>query len=89
MPSARRIDDFPTTLALAMANVIGNRFFAGQDPGVIGACLAELMSVLLLNHKIPDDLAKQERLRETILTTWCDSVRQLVAAQDATGETIQ
>lgn len=89
MPGPRRIDDMQTGLARHMAAVIGNRLFVGQDPGVIGDCLAELMSVFLLNHKIPDDLAHQERLREEILKTWCDAVRELVAAQEATEETIQ
>lgn len=83
MPSTRRVDDKQSAYAIEMANFIGSRFFAGQDPGVIGACLAELMSVFLINHKIPDDLAHQERLREEILKTWCDSVRELVAAAEA------
>lgn len=90
MPGPRRIaENEKDAFAIAMAAVIGNRFFSGQDPEVIGACLADLMSIFLHNHQIPDDLARQERLREQILTTWCDTVRQLVAAQDATGETIQ
>lgn len=82
MPGTRRINE-ETTRALHMAAIIGNTFFAGQEPGLIGACLAELMSILLLNHKIPDDLAHQERLREEILKQWCDSVRELVAAEEA------
>lgn len=89
MPGSRRVDDKGGAYAIAMAGFIGSRFFAGQDPGVIGACLAELMATLLANHKIPDDRAKQERLREQILKHWCDSVRELVAAEEANGETIQ
>ena len=30
-------------------------FFTGQEPGVIGSALADLMAMFLCNHKIPTD----------------------------------
>ena len=81
MPAQRRLADAKeTALVLAMATAIGNQVFAGQPPPVISAVLAELMSTFLLNHQIPSDPAMQEGLREEILSEWCDTVRQLVAA---------
>lgn len=72
-----------------MAEFIGYHFFAGREPGVIGAVLAQLMATFLGNHKIPDDLAKQERLREEMLTMWCDTVRELIAADEMEKATKQ
>jgi hypothetical protein len=74
-----------------MASAIGNQVFAGQQPQIIGAVLAELMSRLLLNHQIPDDLKRETELREEILTMWCETVRALVAVQTAppASETLQ
>lgn len=64
-------------------------YFVGQEPSLIGTVLADLMSTFLLNHKVPDDLAQQERLREGILRTWCETVRELVAAAEMQGATKQ
>lgn len=84
MPSTRRLaNPSESVLVISMAHAIGNQVFSGQRPEVIGAVLAELMSVFLLNHRIPDDLGRQEQLREEILKDWCDTVRALVAAEEA------
>lgn len=60
-------------------------FFVGQAPGVIGSALAELMGMFLSNHKIPHDLAEQDKLRKDILQTWCETVWELVAVNDGEG----
>jgi hypothetical protein len=74
-----------------MAAAIGNHVFAGQPPHYIAAVLAELMSTLLLNHRIPDDAKREAELREEILTQWCETVRALVAVQTdpPASETLQ
>lgn len=83
MPTERRLANAEEThLVVAMAALVG-QFFAGREPQIIGAVLAELMSIFLLNHKIPDDQAHQDQLREEILKEWCDTVRQLVAVAEA------
>jgi hypothetical protein len=74
-----------------MASAIGNQVFAGQNPPVIGAVLAELMSTFLLNHQVPNDLQRQAQIREEILTEWCATVRGLVALETdpPASETLQ
>jgi hypothetical protein len=74
-----------------MVAAIGNQVFAGERPVIIGAVLAELMSTLLLNHRIPNDLKREAKLREEILTQWCETVRTLVAVQTdpQASETLQ
>lgn len=72
-----------------IAAFIGYHFLAGREPGVIGAVLADLMATFLGNHKIPDDLAKQERVRAELLTMWCDTVRELIAAGEMEKATKQ
>jgi hypothetical protein len=91
MPAQRRLADFKeSALVVAMASAIGNQCFAGQKPPIIGAVLAELMACFLLNHQVPDDLVRQEAIREEILTEWCATVRGLVAVQDPpANETLQ
>lgn len=66
----------------SLAELIGHNAFAGRPPQIIAAVLADLMSTLLINHKIPDDLAAQKTLRDEILTEWCATVRQIVALED-------
>jgi hypothetical protein len=92
MPAQRRLaDPKESAFVIAMATAIGNQVFAGRPPHIIGAVLAELMSTLLLNHQVPSDRAKQEALREEILTEWCATVRGLVAVQTdpPASETLQ
>jgi hypothetical protein len=68
-------------MVLKVAAAIGNNLFVGQRPDLIAAVLAELMSNFLLNHRIPNDLARQTQIREEILTEWCATVRDLVAVE--------
>ena len=82
MPSTRRVADaVEAELVQKMAAAIGNHVFAGQQPQIIAAVLAELMSILMLNHRIPGDPKRQAELREDILTDWCATVRALVAVE--------
>jgi hypothetical protein len=90
MPAQRRLADAQeSALVIAMATTIGNGFFSGQKPHIIGGVLAELMSTFLFNHQIPSDPVRQEALREEILTEWCATVRGLVAVEDNPSETLQ
>lgn len=74
--------------ASTMAQFIG-MYFVGQEPGFIGSVLADLMTTFLCSHKIPNDLAEQDKLREEILATWCETVRELVAVAEGKGATKQ
>ena len=92
MPAQRRLAyALETAIVLNITAAIGNHFFAGKPPAVISAVLAELMSTFLLNHKIPNDLVRQEELREEILTIFCATVRDLVAVETdpPASETLQ
>jgi hypothetical protein len=64
-------------------------FFTGQEPGVIGSALAELMATFLTNHKIPQNVAAEADLRAEILRTWCETVWELVAVNEGRSETKQ
>lgn len=64
-------------------------FFVGQEPGVIGSALADLMATFLCNHKIPTDPAHEADLRVKLLSQWCETVWQLVAVNDGRGATKQ
>lgn len=64
-------------------------FFTGQEPGVIGSALADLMATFLSNHKIPNDAAREADLRAKLLAQWCETVWSLVAVNDGRGETKQ
>ena len=64
-------------------------FFTGQEPGVIGSVLADLMATFLCNHKIPADPAHEADLRTKLLTQWCETVWQLVAVIEGRSETKQ
>lgn len=82
MPAERRLaNPVETEQILTMSTAIGNVFFAGEKPQIISAVLAELMSTLLLNHRIPSDRKRETELREEILATWLETVRALVAVQ--------
>ena len=60
-------------------------FFTGQEPGVIGSALAELMAIFLFSHQIPADPAREADLRTKMLTEWCETVWSLVAAHEGRG----
>ena len=64
-------------------------FFAGQEPGVIGSCLADLMAMFLCNHKIPTDPMKEHDVRTKLLAQWIDTVWDLVAVNEGRGGTKQ
>ena len=59
---------------------------AGEEPGVIGSVLAELMSAFLVSHVIKTDAAAEANMRTKLLTTWCETVWQLVAVKEGAGE---
>jgi hypothetical protein len=61
-------------------------FFAGQEPEVIGSALAALMATFLTNHKIPHDMEGELDLRTKLLTRWCETVWELVAANEGRTE---
>jgi len=69
--------------------VMTSLFFTGQEPGVIGSALADLMATFLCNHKIPNDPAHEADLRTKLLTQWCETVWQLVAVNEGRSETKQ
>ena len=63
-------------------------FFTGQEPGVIGSALAEVMAIFLFSHQ-SDDAAKEAHLRTELLTQWCETVWSLVAVHEGRSETKQ
>ena len=63
--------------------------FTGEEPGVIGSALAELMAMFLCNHKIPTDPGAEADLRAKLLAQWCETVWQLVAEHEGGTETKQ
>lgn len=64
-------------------------FFTGQEPGVIGSALAELMAIFLFSHQVENDAAKEAHLRTEMLTQWCETVWSLVAVHEGRSETKQ
>ena len=64
-------------------------YLTGQEPGVIGSALAELMAIFLFSHQIPNDPAREAHLRTELLTQWCETVWSLVAVHEGRGETKQ
>lgn len=63
--------------------------FTGEEPGVIGSALADLMATFLTNHKIAHDAVAEAHLRTELLRMWCETVWQLVAADEGGTETKQ
>ena len=57
-------------------------FFTGQQPGVIGSTLAELMATFLVNHQIPNDPERELDLRTKLMAQWCETVWHLVAVHE-------
>ena len=64
-------------------------FFTGQEPGVIGLALAELMAIFLFSHQMRNDAAKEADLRTKLLTEWCETVWSLVAVHEGRGGPMQ
>jgi hypothetical protein len=53
--------------------------FAGQDPAVIGAALADLTAIWLASHVVRGDKAGADSLRAEILLEHVEAVRRLTA----------
>lgn len=61
-----------------MLAVLGGSVLAGEDPEVQGAALAEMMATFLRGHRIVDGSADENEMRETMLTQWLKTVRELL-----------
>jgi hypothetical protein len=68
-------------LAAFLGKILGD-----EEPGVIGSVLADLMSAFLVSHIIKTDAAAEADMRTKLLTTWCETVWQLVAVKEGAGE---
>lgn len=64
-------------------------FLDGQEPGVIGSVLMELMACYLVAHKIPKDPAREADIRAKLLAAWCETVWAKVASYEGKGERLQ
>jgi hypothetical protein len=72
-------DQSGRALALsAMCNMV----FAGENGNVVGVALADLMSTYLRSHRIPGDPKGEREMREAMLVSWTDTVRDLVLLYD-------
>jgi hypothetical protein len=61
-----------------MLAALGGAVLAGEDPEVIGAALAEMMATFLRGHQIVGDTSNEHDMRETMLTQWVKTVRELM-----------
>jgi hypothetical protein len=68
--------------------VLCSMLFAGEEPGVIGSTLADLMARFLTNHRTPGPAAEQA-MRAELLAEWCETVWKIVAVYDSRGQTKQ
>jgi hypothetical protein len=57
--------------------------FAGQDPNVVAAALAELLALLLAGHFVPGDPADTQAMRDGILALHIETVKKLVPVMEA------
>lgn len=57
--------------------------FAGQDPVLVAAALAELLALLLAGHFRPGDPADTQALRDGILELHIETVKKLVPVMEA------
>jgi hypothetical protein len=57
--------------------------FAGQDPNVVAAALAELLALLLAGHFVPGDPANTQAIRDGILALHIETVKKLVPVMEA------
>jgi hypothetical protein len=60
--------------ATALSGQIGKKYFAGRDPEVVGAALADLMAIFLASH-VGDG---KDELREELLALHVETVRKLI-----------
>ena len=68
-----------------MSVVMCSAILEKEEPRVIASVLADIMGMFLSSHIVRDNRAATERVRETLLTQWCDTVRELVAIHDDTS----
>ena len=57
--------------------------FAGQDPNVVAAALAELLALLLAGHFVPGDPADTQAIRAAMLELHIETVKKLVPVMEA------
>lgn len=72
------------TLRARKLTIACGRIFSREEPGPIGAALAQLMATLLIGHKIPDDADAEHELRERMFELWIQAVRSMIAAAEKT-----
>jgi len=68
---------------------ITSHFLSGQEPGVVGSVLADLMAMYLVSHQIPTDPMNEHDMRTTLLAHWCETVWKLVAINERGDATKQ
>jgi hypothetical protein len=66
-----------TERSLAIA-ALGHVLFSGEEPEVVGAALAEMMSLFLRNHRIVGDERSEREMRHEIFDQWIKTVRDLL-----------
>lgn len=57
--------------------------FAGQDPVIVAAALAELLALLLAGHFDPGDPANTQAIRDGMLDLHIKTVKKLVPVMEA------
>ena len=67
------------TMALA---ALGGVIFSDELPEVVGAAMAEMMSIFLRSHVIANDPRTEHEMREAVFEQWIATVRNLVLIRD-------
>ena len=67
------------TMALA---ALGGVIFSDELPEVVGAAMAEIMSIFLRSYVIADDPRSEHEMREAVFEQWIATVRNLVLIRD-------
>jgi hypothetical protein len=80
------IDDDPLGEVDRLVTTI-KPFFAGVDPMVVGAALADLLSILLASHVVKDDADEIQRdqtdeMREEMIENFLRAVRNLTPVNE-------
>jgi hypothetical protein len=57
--------------------------FAGQDPTLVAAALAELLALLLAGHFDPGDPEGTQAIRDELLALHIETVKKLVPVMEA------
>ena len=87
-PLSKREADEKATRAQQII-VITSHFLEGQEPGVVGSVLADLMAMYLVSHKIPTDPMNEHDMRTDLLAHWIETVWKLVAINERGDATKQ